>query len=876
MPDDFAPQDIEAEKALLGSILIDGDAVALAAAVLDSGAAFYRAKNGWVYDAMLALWKRAEPIDFVSVCSEMDRAGRLDAAYVTELIGAVPTSVHAEHYARIVERAARLRKVIDASAKIAALAYADGADADEVEAKTQAIVLELGGKGEYGKLLKNHVSDYYDRIEALANGGGEGLGLPTGFDDLDAILGGVQGYVLLAGRPSMGKSALLADIIRHLIRWKDKRVALFSLEDSVMMFTNRIIAKATGQDIQELRNGQVRDWPSLMRAMSDYGEEGAGARLWVDDSPALTVQQVSARAMRLHAEMGLDLVAVDYLQLMRSGDRYRDRTEYTRVSDVSDGLKSLARLMGIPVLAVSQLSRAVESRADKVPILSDLRESGCLSGDSLVAMANGERIPIKDIRPGQRVASISKEWKLETSVVESQWLTGTRQTFTMTIASGRELRGTDNHKFLTMDGGGTCWKPLGELNPGDFIAVPRRIPLTGEPLNSLSDAEITLLAHMIGDGCMLPRGVIHYTSPERDLGEIAGSAAVSIFKEDISVRTKKERTWYQTYFTSVKHAGRNRWNPMISWLRKFGLYGKRSHERFVPDAIFKQDSNGTRLFLAHLWATDGSVALISGLKPRPSISYSTSSKRLALGVQHLLLRHEIFSRVMLVPQGGKGRDVWYVVITGQPDVLRFLDEIGTVRHRHAMSAQMIRDWYTGRIHNTNRDVIPKSAWKAYVEPSRIHGGLTHRAMQALAGHKYCGTALYKCNLSRERAMRFARIVGSKQLEALAESDLYWDKIKSITPSVVEDVYDIQVQSNHNFLANGILAHNSLEQSADAVIFVYRDEYYNPDATDRPGLADIIVAKNKNGRTGRCSLRFEKKCARFEAVTMETVDLEEYL
>jgi len=410
LPEKPPPNDVEAEEALLGSLLIDGGMATVVSAVVPDGGSFYSEKNGWVYDAVLALAGQDEPVDFVSVCSQLEQMNRLEAvggqARVAELIGAVPTSVHAEHYARLVDRAKRLRDAIDAASEIAAMAYAPGADADEVEAKAQAAVLGLGRSEGRGRLLKGHVSEYYDRLEAMANAGAGG-GLPTGFPHLDELLGGLAGYVIIAGRPSMGKSSMLHGIIRHLIRYEKKRVALFSLEDSAQMVVNRMVAAEIEADVQELRSGNVRDWPAVMRVVSEYADGEVGERLWIDDSPGLTIQQISARAMRCRAQMGVDLIAVDYLQLARSGDRYRDRNDYTRVSDVSDGLKNLARLAGVPVIAVSQLSRATESRTDKKPMLSDLRQSGTIEQASdFVVFVYRDEYYNPDTTPNPGVADI--------------------------------------------------------------------------------------------------------------------------------------------------------------------------------------------------------------------------------------------------------------------------------------------------------------------------------------------------------------------------------------------------------------------------------------------------------------------------------------
>ncbi len=335
---------------------------------------------------------------------------------------------------------------------------------------------------------------------------------------------------------------------------------------------------------------------------------------------------------------------------------------------------------------------------------------------------------------------------------------------------------------------------------------------------------------------------------------------------------KQERTWFQVYLASARGLTHGVHNPITDWLTGLDDCGLRSYEKHVPDTVFAQGDRGFALFLRHLWATDGCIRLTGGKSVRPAIYYATSSQRLAQDVQSLLLRLGINARLARRGQGDKGRDQFHVIVSGKPEWLRFLDKVGTVGAYKMASAQEIRQHLAGRDHNTNRDTIPASAWRQIVVPAMQTEGMTTRQMQADLGHEYCGTALYKNNLSRERAARVAEVVQSDHLRRLAESDVYWDRIVSIVPDGETDVYDLTVPDLHNFVAGNIVAHNSIEQDADIVMFIYREDYYVED-TDRQNIADVIIAKHRHGSTGSVGLFFRKELTQFRdlEITREELD-----
>jgi replicative DNA helicase len=386
--DKLMPHNVEAEEAVLGALLIDPDAVFKIAAFLRS-VDFYIERNGWVYQAILDLHDRREAVDFVTLCDELERNDRLEevggAAYITRLINIVPTSIHVEHYGHIVERAAIRRRLIRAAGEIAALGYQEAEDVDEIVDRAEQILFGVSQRRLARDLvpIRQVISEYYDRIDYLYRHGDEFIGVPTGFPHIDRLLGGLQrsDLAIVAGRPAMGKTSLVLNIA-HNAAVKNQRIAIFSLEMSNEQMVQRLIASETGISSHRLRTGQLREdeWGKFAQATSILSDQN----IFVDDTPSISAMQMRTKCRRLHAEHGLDLIIVDYLQLMQ-GDR-RSENRVQEISYISRMLKGLARELNVPVMAASQLSRAVEQRSDKHPMLSDLRESGSIEQDADIVM----------------------------------------------------------------------------------------------------------------------------------------------------------------------------------------------------------------------------------------------------------------------------------------------------------------------------------------------------------------------------------------------------------------------------------------------------------------------------------------------------------
>ncbi len=387
-PDKHQPHNIEAEEAVLGALLIDPDAILHITSFLNAKD-FFQKRHQWIYEAIAALHDRKEPTDLVTLTDELSRRNQLEdiggPVFLTDLINATPTSIHVEYYARIIERTAVLRRLIDGATQIAKLAYDDMEDVKEIIDRAESIIFGVSEQRTDRDLapIRDALDTYYDRLEYLREHQGEIVGIPTNLRDLDKLLGGMQrsDLLILAGRPGMGKTSLALSIALQAARKWDKRIAIFSLEMSDEQLVQRLLSGETGIDSQRLRLGHIQEHeePILLQAATLL----SNTSIFLDDTPAISVMDLRTKARRLEAEHGLDLIIVDYLQLMR-GTRSENRQQ--EISFISRSLKELARELRVPVLALSQLSRAVESRHDKRPMLSDLRESGSIEQDADVVM----------------------------------------------------------------------------------------------------------------------------------------------------------------------------------------------------------------------------------------------------------------------------------------------------------------------------------------------------------------------------------------------------------------------------------------------------------------------------------------------------------
>jgi replicative DNA helicase len=387
------PQNIDAERSVLGALMLDKDAIIRVANLIRLGD-FYKDDHNLIYEAMVELYEKREPIDVLSLSNRLEEKGQLEkiggSSYLTGLVNSVPSSSNVEHYAKVVQKKSTLRKLIEVSSAITEMGYNESEDVEKILDTAEQKLFGVSQK--YLKQdfvpIRSILETAFNRIDELHKGGTKLRGIPSGFPDLDAVLAGFQksDLVILAARPSIGKTSLALDLARQIATRQKVPVGIFSLEMSSDQLIDRMISAESGVDLWRLRTGRLKsgegddDFQRIGEAMGILSE----APIFIDDAGSANVMEIRTMARRLQAEQNVGVIIIDYLQLMegRSGGDNR----VSEISEISRSLKQLAKELDIPVIALSQLSRAVESRSPQIPKLSDLRESGSIEQDADVVL----------------------------------------------------------------------------------------------------------------------------------------------------------------------------------------------------------------------------------------------------------------------------------------------------------------------------------------------------------------------------------------------------------------------------------------------------------------------------------------------------------
>ena len=660
-----------------------------------------------------------------------------------------------------------------------------------------------------------------------------------------------QLYLVGQGMIPTHNSALALDFARSATIKHGLPTVVFSLEMGRNEITMRLLSAEARVPMHVMRTGQMSDddWGRLAKRMSEV----ADAPLFIDDSPNMSLMEIRAKCRRLKQRHDLKLVIIDYLQLMSSPKKTESRQQ--EVSEMSRSLKLLAKELEVPVVALSQLNRGPEQRQDKKPMLSDLRESGCVTGDTRILRADtGTEITLDElITTGARdipVWSLDDRMRLVPSTLTHAFPSGTKEVFRVRLASGREVQATANHPFFTYGG----WKHLEDLAVGARVAIPRMTP---RPLAEqlMPEHEIIMLAHLLGDGSFVKHQPIRYASvDEENLAAVTKAAThfriTAVRDEHAAARCTELR------LPAPYRLARGRRNPIAEWLDSFGLFGLRSHEKFIPDQIFSLPQDQLALFLRHLWSTDGSVTVAKSGAVR--IYFGTTSEKMARQLLILLARFGIVARLRAV-NNTYGHPQWTVDVPGVGDQLRFLDDIGAHGPRVAPGAKVrVR---LGEMTAAGRfDTIPGEVW------DRVQHAMKERAtslgrLQAEIGSRGSGDMKPDNSPSRLRMEKFAKALEDDELKSIVTSDVFWDTISSIENIGPQSVYDATVLGTHNFVANGINLHNSIEQDADVVILLHREDAYERESP-RAGEADLIIAKHRNGPTATVTVAFQGHYSRF--------------
>jgi replicative DNA helicase len=648
------PHNLEAEESLLGAMMLSREAITAAIEAHIDASDFYKPAHGAIYEAAFDLHSRGEPVDPVTVAEDLRRASRLDdmggRQTLLRIQAATPASANASHYAQIVAELSMLRRLIHTAGDIQDMAYSAEEAVDDTLDRAEAAIFEVAERRVADTLMHLYpaLEQTMDQLEALYERQSDIVGTATGYHDLDSILLGLQPSTLtiVAARPGQGKTSLALGLAQHVALHARKPVLFFSMEMGYLELTKRLLAAEARVPSRKLQTGKLseHEWPRVNQAVGRLAE----APFFIDDNPHCTVMEMRAKARRIKARYGdIGLIVVDYLQLMTSGRRVESRQ--VEVSELSRGLKILARELEAPVVTLSQLNRQLEYRQDKRPMLADLRESGCLTADTVITLADGTSMTIgalyeHDVRDIE-VLTLDERLRLVPGLMTHVFPSGTKATYELRLASGRFVRASANHPFLTLDG----WVHLADLVVGANVASSR---------------------------CSGP-------------------------------------------------------------------------------------------------AVD-----------------------------------------------------------------------------------------------SRRDTIPREVWD-YIERKElvVHGRRAHDLIERIGAVDGGCNRVYEHGVSRSLMTRIAEELPDAFLADLATSDVLWDEITSITSLGQELVFDATVPGTHNFVANDIVVHNSIEQDADVVMFIYRDEYYNPES-DQRGLAEIIVAKHRNGPTGNAKLVFHADYTTFENAARE--------
>jgi replicative DNA helicase len=661
-------------------------------------------------------------------------------------------------------------------------------------------------------------------------------------------------HLYLAGRSMVPthNSTLGLDIARSSAIKNNMATCIFSLEMSRNEITMRLLSAEARVPLHHMRTGRLTDddWTRLARRMGEV----SNAPLFIDDSPNMSMMEIRAKCRRLKQRHDLKLVIIDYLQLMSSGKRVESRQQ--EVSEFSRAIKLLAKELEVPVIAISQLNRGSEQRTDKKPQMSDLRESGCLPASTRIMRADtGAEVTLGELfESGARdvpVWSLNERLQFVPRTMTHVFSNGVKEVFRLKLASGREIEATANHPFLTYDG----WKPLGELAAGDRLAIARHVPPPMD-ITPADPDEVVLLAHLIGDGSFVRRQPIRYASiDEANLTAVADAALsrfgiTGIRDEYATARVTTLRLPAPYRLTHGKR------NPIAAWLDGMGLFGLRSHEKFVPDWVFSLPKMQVALFLRHLWATDGCVHWYDE-QNRAILYYASTSRRLIDDVARLLLRFNVHSRVK-VTRKGQYKVCYQLHIMDVENQRRFLDGIG-IHGNRGDKAKQVSERLTTITSRPRLDTIPVEVWED-VRRVLDERGMSVRELAVSMGTS-SGERAWSRPPGRTRMAAMAAVLDSAELEVMATNDVYWDSVITVESEGMSEVFDATVLGTHNFLAEGIAVHNSIEQDADMVVLLHREELYERESP-RAGEADFIVAKHRNGPTATITVAFQGHYSRF--------------
>lgn len=843
------PQAPDLEEAVIGACMLEKDTFAQVLEIIQSEECFYVDAHQKIYAAMRRLFDKGIPVDLLTITDELRDANELEivggAYYLTRLTMSVLTSAHVEAHARIVMEKFIQRELIRISGNIIGDAYEDSSDVFDLLDKAESNLYEITDKHlrKNFRSLKDVMVRTIGEIEESMKKTDDLTGVPSGFAALDRITGGWQrsDLIILAARPSVGKTALCLNIAMNaaMNAAKEFPVAIFSLEMGAGQIVRRMLSAVTEVSMESITRGKMSDGEFMQ--MTQRMEKLSKAKIFIDDQAALNIFELRAKARRLKQKHGIELIVIDYLQLMQ-GSVEKSGNREQEISKISRDLKALAKELDIPIIALSQLNRSVETRKEsKMPQLSDLRE--CLSVEtsniytSRSFQANShDDMDLLSLHDGKIISTNSHNIEKTKNEV-----------FRLKTQSGRFVDATAKHKILTSDG----YKKLGEINNTDSVAIA----LNWTNPEGVYIPQAKFIGWMLGNGSMLASHAPAFIT--RD--PIIGKNFVSFIEKEFGFKPKPHKHHKSKVFQYdvVKDSVRtSEGNPATKWLRERQMWGYTAKDKKIPDWLLAQaDEKSICELLQGLWETDGSIEIGQKGKKRERISYSTTSLLLANQMLYLLAKLGIIAFLDNGHLSKKATTKCYKLIIEGEEKNKFAKKISL-------------DGYKGEKLKSIKITTRQSYLSNVLSRSttlEIHAnvkfvGITKRLVQIHGKRR-----LTKASL--------AKIINChpfiyEKYNWLLSDGIYWDKVDSIESMGVVEVFDRNVPVAGNFVVNGIAISNSgaLEQDADLVMFLYRPEYYgiNNDAMGETveGETHINIAKHRNGSTGIEKLRFIKEYQKF--------------
>jgi replicative DNA helicase len=843
------PMALEEEERLCACLLSNPDAIALVAHKLKPEQ-FYGSQFRYTYEACQSLFSEGRTTDLMAVFRWLSDRKLIEQvggkSGLSKLLDHFELSHHAESYARVIVEKWERRQMVAAALKAIEIAK-DAPEWESARSEAQKLFFDLmhssDNKNSYSfsELKDLHFEEMLHRGEQSGR-----ISIPTGFYDLDKMTSGLNtGLIVIAGRPAMGKSAFAANVARNVLVDAKMPILLFSLEMSAMQVFDRLMAYESNTTAGDMKKATVRNWDDYNEALFRLGNTSGV----IDQSAAVGIADIQSKGRRLTAAYGqLGAIVIDYLQLMQMDGE----NPVHEIGKITRSLKVLSGELNCPVILLSQLSRAVEERNNKRPMMSDLRS--CLTGDTLLFSECGGRIPISQVRPGQKVLAVDARQKTVWAQVSKFWEKGVKPVFRLETSTGRVIRATANHPFFTQRG----YVKLDEIREDDLIGCPFRINPDILPKSIEDPRKARLLGYMIGNGSMIHG--LNFVTP-CDVVKDDFIDLVSTFFPGSSFNIEKRPGCWDidvAYHHREKY-GKPFGNPLRNWLRSLGLVGKRSYEKFVPDWVFSLDVKGAANFLAGLLYTDGSI------KNRADrcdiVAVDTSSPQLARDVLALMAYVGVAA---IVGSPGKCSQVhhhpMYRVSVLQSSILDYAVLIPPIGRKGEKLLNTIE--YV--LNNPPQPAFSPNNLPVEVSELLHQKSLILRKQGIKKSHD--GLRVWRHQgkrLNRQICTAYADVLQDQELLMWAESDLLWESVRSIEPDGNEPVYDICVPDTGNFVANGITVHNSgaIEQDADLILMLYRDEYYNPDTIEK-GVSEVIISKQRNGPTGTVKLLFEPEYTRF--------------